>query len=295
VTPRPSSRRVVAVVLSLVLPGAGHVVLGRGRRAAIPVALLLALLVSIPWTGALGLLGALVALVGVALDALVIRPSVERPAGLRVALILGALILGLAGFRTALRAWWLDSYRVPAASMAPTMWPGDLFLVAKTRRDPAPGDVIVFRAPIDPGPIFVKRVVGVAGDRIEVRGGALRVNGAAIPATAAAPCGFPDLDADAATWIEVPARCADETLGAARYAVAHDPAGSRHDFPDEGAPPYVVPPGTVFVLGDNRDNSADSRVWGPVPLDRVLGTALFVWWSSGEGGVRTERLGRAIR
>lgn len=57
----------------------------------------------------------------------------------------------------------------------------------------------------------------------------------------------------------------------------------------------VVPPNTVFVIGDNRDNSSDSRVWGPVPLANIKGTVTFIWWSSAERGVRWDRVDALVR
>ena len=104
------------------------------------------------------------------------------------------------------------------------------------------GDIIVFRYPKDPSEAYLKRVAGVGGDRLEIRDGVLYVNSNAV--------------------LEP-------------YAVYHGPRTSRY----EQMAPIVVPPGMLFVLGDNRDNSSDSREWGYVPLENVIGEPMFVYWS----------------
>jgi signal peptidase I len=103
-------------------------------------------------------------------------------------------------------------------------------------------DIIVFRYPKDPSEAYLKRVAGVGGDRLEIRDGVLYVNSKAV--------------------VEP-------------YAVHHAPRTSRY----EQMAPIVVPAGMLFVLGDNRDNSSDSREWGYVPLENVIGEPMFVYWS----------------
>lgn len=104
------------------------------------------------------------------------------------------------------------------------------------------GDIVVFRYPRNPEEIFLKRVAAVGGDRLEIRDGVLFINSRAITEP---------------------------------YAVHHGPADSRY----QQIAPLVVPRGMLFVLGDNRDNSSDSRDWGFVPVENVIGEPLFVYWS----------------
>ncbi|HKR84991.1 MAG TPA: signal peptidase I [Terriglobales bacterium] len=104
------------------------------------------------------------------------------------------------------------------------------------------GDIVVFRYPRNPEEIYLKRVAAVGGDRLEIRDGVLFINSRAVSEP---------------------------------YAVHHGPAHSQY----EQMAPIVVPQGRLFVLGDNRDNSSDSRDWGFVPVENVLGEPMFVYWS----------------
>jgi signal peptidase I len=161
--------------------------------------------------------------------------------------------------------------------MAPALWPGDLvfadkryahrFFGAPVRR----GDVVVFAYPNDRTLLYVKRVVALPGDRVQMRGSELRVNGEPSPVPPAS--GMP----------------------AAELAAVPIPPGS---LPPEKRPAdwdLVVPPGQVFVMGDRREASVDSRDFGPVPLQDVVGRVRQVWFSWGAQGVRWERLGHVVR
>jgi signal peptidase I len=156
-------------------------------------------------------------------------------------LLVQPLIIGLFAALVA-RATLLQAYSIPSASMAPTLQPGDHILVTPPLLGGAieRGDVVVFRNP-DAGPgFFVKRVVAVGGDYVEIRGGTLRLNGR--------PVG-------------------EEYLG--RSAVT------------EGRATEIIPAGHLYVLGDNRSDSIDSRAWGLLPESRVVGRARVIFWSSG--------------
>lgn len=136
----------------------------------------------------------------------------------------------------------VQAFFIPSGSMEPTLQIGDRILVAKFYYRLAPirrGDVIVFRYPLNPGKDFVKRVVGVAGDRVELRRGVVYVNGKPHP--------------------ELTPSNGDQTC-AQSYG------------------PKTVTEGHLFVLGDNRCNSEDSRFFGLVPVRNVVGRALVIYW-----------------
>jgi signal peptidase I len=237
---------------------------------------------------------------------------------------LGEAVAVAAAVALLVRGFVLDAFHVPSGSMEPTLVPGDLIFVQKAAYAvrvpfthlrlvetgaPRRGDLVVFEAPRDPGNDYVKRVVGVPGDVVELREQVLYVNGVPQPRTpsgdyahaeepagtgartaiicqryheelargALAPPEGDDAEGAAARWREAAA------AGVARYDVLQcrrPRAGGR-----EG-PFQTVQPGNVFVLGDNRDLSADSRGLGgwQVPFGHIRGRAALVFWSWGEGG-----------
>ncbi|MBN1334734.1 MAG: signal peptidase I [Deltaproteobacteria bacterium] len=179
-----------------------------------------------------------------------------------------------------------EPFRIPSGSMIPTLEIGDFILVNKFAYglrfpftalmllpvgEPQRGDVIVFRYPEDPSLDYIKRIVGVPGDEVMVRGNVLHVNGIPVEKRFVSLFSFQD---DAC--VPESARLYDERLDSVQHAIlnTNDPAFALAEFG-----PTVVPPDTVFVMGDNRDNSSDSRRWGPVPRTYIKGRAMVVWFS----------------
>jgi signal peptidase I len=140
--------------------------------------------------------------------------------------------------------FFIQAYKFPTGSMEPTLLIGDRFIVNKLIYKwtaPAQGDIIVFKYPPDPDVSYVKRLIGAPGDEVEIQDRIVYINGKALK---------------------------EEYV--------------RHDRPEsiyEHFGPVRVPPENYFVMGDNRDNSADSRIWGFVPKENLIGKPLFIYWS----------------
>jgi signal peptidase I len=204
-----------------------------------------------------------------------------------------------------------EAFRIPSGSMEPTLLVGDWLFVNKLRfgphipftshslpgyANPKRGDVTVFVSPpqdvtirISPDqitPTLVKRIVGVAGDTLLMRRGQLTVNGTLVPS----PNSF-----------VLPDAVADQPQAIFAWQHQIEIRGSRFGPPVAGPSlhewgPLVVPTGTYFMMGDNRDNSVDSRYYGPVPRPNLRGTPMFVYYSyDPELGVDYVRAVTAIR
>ena len=231
-------------------------------------------------------LAALLALV----DTAIVKPGEARLIGKPWVLAL-ALILAGQGSARAIRQWLVEAFQMPSGSMVPTLLVGDHVFVKKGRSSVARGDVIAFEFPVDRSTNYMKRVVAVGGDVIEVRDGVPSING--IPLAhepIAQPCSFRDESASFAGAEPEPCTLVRETNAGRSYTIVFEP---EHRAMDQ--PRTVIPDGHVFVMGDNRDNSYDSRKWGTVPVDHIKGTATVTWWSKAPGGpVRWSRVGRGI-
>ena len=205
------------------------------------------------------------------------------------------------------RAFFVEAFKIPSGSMENTLLPGDFLLVNKlvygaqipfttktlpAIRKPRRGDVIVFQYPSEPSKNFVKRLVGVPGDTLAMENGILIRNGEALQESYVSHT-EPDHDP-----------IDDEFYWQRNYIVRTAEASTSVYRPSRNNwGPLVVPKGNYFVLGDNRDNSHDSRYWGFVPDSLVRGRPMFVYYSfardSADGGwmngIRWRRLGEAVK
>ena len=197
-----------------------------------------------------------------------------------------------------IRSFWIEPFKIPSGSMKPTLLVGDFILVNKYTygiRIPvinkkvldvnplARGDVVVFRYPADPSVDYIKRVIGLPGDKVQYRNKRLTINGEPV---AVQPSGF-YTDAEL-NYLRLPSYT--EKVGAHNHQMMIVPAQppvelaqvrqfahrDNCEYNDEGFT-CTVPAGSYFMMGDNRDQSSDSRYWGFVPDDHIKGRAFLVW------------------
>jgi len=157
----------------------------------------------------------------------------------------------------------VEAYKIPSGSMEDTLLVGDFLLANKfiygakipllpvylpALREPKPGDIVIFKYPRDPKVNYIKRCVAVEGQTVEIRNKVLYIDGK---------------------------RVSDPPLS--KYTDRGTRSSGRDSRDNFG--PYKVPKGHLFMMGDNRDNSADSRYWGPLPRELVLGKAMIIHWS----------------
>lgn len=215
-----------------------------------------------------------------------------------------------------IRAFVIEAFKIPSGSMIPTLSIGDHIFVNKfiyglrvpftsshflEFREPKRGEVIVFVYPVDKSKDFIKRVIGVPGDKIRFEGSTVSVNGVPLSKNEVEVTEDPN---DKRTLIVKNGQVTripyvpdyqhfdfyEEETDGARHLVQYEKGFARPVFDTE------VPPGHYFVMGDNRDNSADSREWGFVPAGYIKGKAMFVWLSldKDQGGLRWREFGRWV-
>ncbi|AAU92527.1 signal peptidase I [Methylococcus capsulatus str. Bath] len=199
-----------------------------------------------------------------------------------------------------LRSFLVEPFRIPSGSMMPTLLIGDFILVNKftygirlpvlntkiiEMNEPQRGDIVVFRFPKDPTVDYIKRVIGLPGDRIGYYNKQLYVNGKPMPQT----------------LLGIYQGVGQGASMSGAELLSEDLEGVEHDILIRHGQPtvqgeFTVPEGSYFVMGDNRDNSNDSRYWGVVPEANLVGKAFFIWmsWDFENGGIGFSRLGTVL-
>jgi signal peptidase I len=200
-----------------------------------------------------------------------------------------------------LRSFIVEPFRIPSGSMIPTLLVGDFILVNKFAYgirlpiinkkiidigEPERGDVMVFRYPEDPSLDYIKRVVGLPGDRITYLNKRLSVNGKEIDLKPAGDYLHKERMSFAKRYVETTGDRSrsiliEEDAPASVPFVKQFPFRENCTYNIEGLT-CTVPPGHYFLMGDNRDNSSDSRVWGFVPDANIVGKAFFIWFNFSE-------------
>jgi signal peptidase I len=200
-----------------------------------------------------------------------------------------------------LRSFLFEPFRIPTGSLEPSLLVGDFILLNKfaygvrlpviqkkimETGQPKRGDIMVFHWPPNPSYYFIKRVIGLPGDKVSYVNKELTINGQKIPQAF-----LQDniaYDGNGGEWKVLENQ---ENLLGVKHKIFIDPAKSSRDYND-----IVVPKGMYFVMGDNRDDSADSRYWGFVAEKYVVGKAVLVWmsWNSAKTNIRWNRIGKLI-
>lgn len=201
-----------------------------------------------------------------------------------------------------LRSFIFEPFRIPSGSMFPTLYVGDFIVVKKysygirlpvirnkiiETGDPMRGDVVVFRYPDNPSVYYIKRLIGLPGDVIELREHEVSINGEKLVLTEDGVFNTTVADGknrDYKQFVENIDNVSHKILHSNRDAYN---AGSAVDT-------IIVPEGNYFMMGDNRDNSGDSRAWGFVPDEMLVGKATRTWLSVYDWSVRWDRLGDKI-
>ena len=197
-----------------------------------------------------------------------------------------------------LRSFLAEPFRIPSGSMMPNLLVGDLILVNKfvygirlpvlenkliELGTPERGDVVVFRYPEDPATPFIKRIIGLPGDKIVYEDKVLSVNGE--PAPQAVVGSYTGVGSGRNM---TGASLRKEALDGREHDILVQPGYASGRFETE------VPEGNYFVLGDNRDNSRDSRFWGTVPDELLIGKAFLIWMNWDNGQINWSRIGNSL-
>lgn len=174
-------------------------------------------------------------------------------------LLLNFLVSGQ--FKSYINANWVQAHRVPTGSMEPTLYVGD-FLIADYQyfqNSPVkPGDLVILKFPQNPEIKYIERCIAISGQVIEIKNKAVFTNGTRFPDNAHTQYVDPDI----------------YTKDFVDPQIVPTDAGNRDNYG-----PIIIPTGYCFVLGDNRDNSCDSRYWGFVPLELIVAKPLYIYWA----------------
>ncbi|HCO38945.1 MAG TPA: signal peptidase I [Aquificaceae bacterium] len=169
-----------------------------------------------------------------------------------------------------IRTFLVQAYNIPSGSMKPTLHVGDFILVNKLvykLSEPQRGDIVVFKWPVNPQIDFIKRIIGMPGDTIEVKGEKVFINGKEVPLRFISK--IQEDGTDKLIYEEI-----------LPNGVRHKIALYEYPFiPRKDAYYAKIPEGYYFVMGDNRDNSEDSRYWGLLPRENIVGKAFVIYFS----------------
>lgn len=204
------------------------------------------------------------------------------------------------------RSFLVEPFRIPSGSMIPSLLIGDFILVNKYTYglrlpvlnkkvldigEPKHGDVMVFRFPGDPSQNFIKRVIGLPGDHVVYKDKKLYINDVLMEQTALDDYSYSEGTDSQGNDLQITSKRMQENLDGIKHSIL------LSDGPDQMPKDIIVPPHQYFVMGDNRDRSNDSRYWGTVPEQNIVGRAFLIWfsWDIPKGGpVNWGRIGKTV-
>lgn len=207
-----------------------------------------------------------------------------------------------------IRSFLIQPYRVPTGSLLPTIEPGDFLVVNQFAyglhfpignkkfmevSEPKRGDIVLFYYPVDPNVVFVKRLIGLPGDHIESKNKVLYINGKKMTQTSLGYAVDNEPAAQNNPEEHIPVQIFDENLDGIQHRIYM----TNIDTPLSADFSVDIPAGNYFMMGDNRDNSDDSRAWGFVPESHLIGKAFRIWmsWDALKHHPRWERIGLPIK
>lgn len=199
-----------------------------------------------------------------------------------------------------LRSFLMEPFRIPTGSLEPSLIPGDFIAtnkfiyglrlpVSHTKifrlGEPKVGDIVVFKFPVEPDKNLIKRIIGVGGDKISYKNKIIYINGVEQPQKDLGPESYIDENGN---MIKVERY--QEIINGIKHDIYKNPDDPAQDFS------ITVPPREYFAMGDNRDNSLDSRYWGFVPEGNLIGKAFMIWfsWDKISHTIRWNRMGEII-
>ncbi len=206
-----------------------------------------------------------------------------------------------------IRSFIVQPYRVPSGSLQPTIKPGDFLAVNQfaygvrfpvlnskfiNTGEPKRGDIVLFYSPPNPSIIFIKRLIGLPGDVVAYKNKVLYINGKEMKQTALGSTIDDEPALGPIPEEHIPVLLKTEDLDGVKHEIYVMPSGGMdRDFE------MTIPSGTYFMMGDNRDNSDDSRVWGVVPEENLIGKPFGIWfsWDSLNHRVRWDRIPMAVK
>ncbi len=208
-----------------------------------------------------------------------------------------ALFLIYEGVSWTTKTFIVEAFSIPSGSMIPSLLQGDHIFVTKIgnrNNNPERGDLFVFKIPgYPPGEKYIMRVIAVAGDEISIKDGVIYLNGKPVKQKSVGEKIFwQHLSED--SWQAFSAEVLQETVGTKTYQIIHTQQDQHIPFNQTDYETTIIPEGYLFMMGDNRFNSRDSRNVGPIPISMCDGRAHSIWWSSGHDGLRSERIGQQL-